>query len=198
MCISHREFWWRALKSFRSTAFTVRSTWRIWVYNTSPGNDKSSFIPPIKLVKLYSLTLMISVPPAAVCSHQCLWRAEDHLRAGHWPWGVLQHVWINHVCHLSTCFLEHIVILFSSQNKKEEEKGEAEWSSLCSASGPVLRSWDVFSIFQKKETPPQTRPSQRCIRRWRNLNAKTHLCYEGTKDIETVCFQKCFMWMYFL
>lgn len=167
MYIYHRDFWWRALKSFRSTAVTVRSTWRSWACNTSPGNDTFSFIPPIKLVKLHSLILMFSVP-AAVCSHQCLWRAEDHLRAGHWPWGVLHHVWINHIHHLSTCFLEHMLILFSSQNKKEEEKGEAEWSSLWSASGPVLRSWDVFSIFQKKKTPPQTRPRLK-VKDWTNM-----------------------------
>lgn len=190
MYICHREFWWRALKSFRSTAVPVRSTWRSWACNTSPGNGTFSFIPPIKLVKLHSLSLMFSVP-AAVCSHQCLWRAEDHLRAGHWPWDIFHHVWINHIRHLSTCILEHILILFSSQNKKKEEKGEAEWSFLWSASGPVLR------IFQKKTTPPQTRPSQRCVWRtdltWLNLTAKTYLCYEGTKDT-----QKCFMLMYFL
>lgn len=112
MCICHREFRWRALKSFRSTAVTVRWTWRSWACNTSSGNDTFSFIPPIKLVKLHSLTLMISIP-ADVCSHQCLWRAEDHLRARHWPWGVLHHVWTKHIRHLSTYILEHTLILFS-------------------------------------------------------------------------------------
>ncbi len=162
MYICHRELWWRALKRFRSTAVTVRSTWRSWACNTSPGNDTFSFIPPIKWK--FIVWALFSVP-AAVCSHQYLWRAEDHLRAGHGPRGILQHVWMNHIRHRSTCILQHILILFSSQNKKEEEKGDAEWSSLWSASGPVLRSWGVFSIFQKKTTPPQTRPSQRCV--WR-------------------------------
>ncbi len=138
MYICHRELWWRALKRFRSTAVTVRSTWRSWACNTSPGNDTFSFIPPIKLVKVHSLSLVL-------CTCSCL---QSSVPLESWR---SSQSWTLTPRHPPTCMNEphpsseylyssaHIdIISFTEQKRRRKSWSGVKFPLICLGSRPQI------------------------------------------------------------
>lgn len=125
-----------------------------WVLSTS--------LKSLIMIMCFILTLMFQMSAAISASGELkiISELDTDAEASSTTYESKRHVFLSFMHQLYTYYSYKFLHLFSSQKKKEEEKGEADWSSL-------WRSASIFRIFQKKETSSQTRPSQRCVWRWR-------------------------------